>query len=49
MLLTSIRRSLSNLKAADRVETTGRIKERLGASNTTYRITKEGERYLWAR
>lgn len=47
IILTSIRRSLSNLLDEEYIVSTGKRKERLGAKNTTYRITKSGELYLW--
>ena len=47
LLLTSLRRSLSGLKKKEFIVPTGKRMELLRAENTTYRITKNGEKYLW--
>lgn len=47
MLLTSIRRSLSNCKDKGYVETTGKKMEMYKVSNTVYKITDAGINFLW--
>lgn len=49
MILTSIRRALSDLKKEGFVEPAGKKMESLGAKNTVFKITPAGTEYLYGR
>lgn len=48
ILLTSLRRSLTNLKKSGYIKSEGKKQERLGAKNTIFVITPTGVQHLWS-